>query len=242
MKGSGTFRCPVPSARARGAIPKLNPGAQPANDKLNHASPVPPESTHCRKGSAVMNRRLCRIVVSSMSAAMLFGFAGVEAGAAQASAQVPASSTVLVLPQTDPPGPCTPDEVGQSKVGPDGNTYTCLPIGSEPGGIDDTSGETGSSVAAADTISDPKSFDPNTLKGQTPQQVRDRIPADWPQSGSNTGGGEVFRDPNNPGRQIRIMPGYPKGSRSDPLTTGPYAVVSQNGVTEKIPLAGNPTF
>jgi hypothetical protein len=38
------------------------------------------------------------------------------------------------------------------------------------------------------------------------------------------------------------MPGYAEGSRPDPLTTGPYVVVSQNGVTVKIPLAGNPTL
>jgi hypothetical protein len=45
----------------------------------------------------------------------------------------------------------------------------------------------------------------------------------------------VYRDPDNFGRQIRIMPGYRPGSRADPLTTGPYAVVSQNGRTVKIP-------
>ena len=51
----------------------------------------------------------------------------------------------------------------------------------------------------------------------------------------------VFRDPANKGRQIRIMPGYPPGSRPDPVTWGPYAVVSQNGLPPvKIPLAGNP--
>ncbi|MGH3972567.1 MAG: WXG100 family type VII secretion target [Pseudonocardiaceae bacterium] len=104
-------------------------------------------------------------------------------------------------------------------------------------------GDNGSdSKGDRETISDPKKFDPGTLKGETPDQVRAGIPSDWTRSGSKTGGGEVFRDPNNPGRQIRIMPGYPEGSRPDPLTTGPYAVVSQNGVTVKIPLAGNPTL
>jgi len=50
------------------------------------------------------------------------------------------------------------------------------------------------------------------------------------------------RVPGNAGRQIRIMPGYPDGSRVDPVTLGPYAVVSQNGVVVKIPLLGNPTL
>lgn len=178
-----------------------------------------------------MNRRLCRIVVSSVSAAVLLGFAGVEAGTAQAGVQaVPRLLTASTsLPPTNPPGPCNPGEIGQTKPGPDGKLYKCVPAGADSG-------------SAKDAISDPKKFDPNTVKGQTPQQVRDRIPSDWPKSGSKAGGGEVFRDPKNPGRQIRIMPGYPKGSRPDPLTTGPYAVVSQNGVTVKVPLAGNPTL
>jgi hypothetical protein len=75
-----------------------------------------------------------------------------------------------------------------------------------------------------------------------PQQVEDSIPADWARAASKSGGGEVFREPANPGRQIRIMPGYAEETRPDPLTTGPYAVVSQNGVTVKTPLLGNPTL
>ena len=49
-------------------------------------------------------------------------------------------------------------------------------------------------------------------------------------------------DPANYGRQIRVMDGYPPGSRPDPITWGPYAEVSQNGDTIKIPLEGNPTL
>ena len=55
-----------------------------------------------------------------------------------------------------------------------------------------------------------------------------------------SGGGEVYADPAHRGRQIPIIPGYPPGSRPDPLTWGPYAEVCQNGVTTKVPLDGNP--
>ena len=50
-------------------------------------------------------------------------------------------------------------------------------------------------------------------------------------------------DPLNKGRQIRVMRGYPPGSRPDPITSGPYVVVSQLGrKAVKIPLEGNPTL
>lgn len=74
-----------------------------------------------------MNARLHHIVASSMSTAILLGFAGVEAGVAHADVPAPPSSTMLVVPQTDPPGSCTTDEIGQSKVDAEGNTFTCLP-------------------------------------------------------------------------------------------------------------------
>jgi hypothetical protein len=92
-------------------------------------------------------------------------------------------------------------------------------------------------------IGGPKEFDPNELNGLTPDQVKARIPDDWTHNPSARGGGEVFADPANRGRQIRIMPGYPPHSRPDPVTWGPYAVVSQGGKPPvKIPLAGNPTL
>jgi hypothetical protein len=91
-------------------------------------------------------------------------------------------------------------------------------------------------------IGGPKDFDPEDLHGSTPDEVRQRIPDDWVTRPSANGGGTVFSDPNNRGRQIRVMPGYPPGSRPDPLTWGPYVEVSQNGRTLKLPLAGNPTL
>ena len=91
-------------------------------------------------------------------------------------------------------------------------------------------------------IPGPKEFDPEELRGATPDQIRARIPDGWAERPSSRGGGVVFADPENRGRQIRIMPGYPPGSRPDPLTWGPYAEVCQNGMTKKVPLAGNPTL
>lgn len=91
-------------------------------------------------------------------------------------------------------------------------------------------------------IKDPRQFDPETLRGRTPEEIRRAIPENWEQSASKSGGGVVYRDPANPGRQIRVMPGYSPGSRPDPLTWGPYVVVRQNGARFKLPLAGNPTL
>ena len=100
-------------------------------------APVPPESTRRREGSAVMNRRFCRIIVS-MSVAVIAGIVAGEAGAAQASAQAgaPLRTASASFPQTDPPGYCTPDEIGQVKRGPDGKMYKCVPVGSDPGSVD----------------------------------------------------------------------------------------------------------
>lgn len=52
-----------------------------------------------------MNRLLCRIVVSAVGAASLFGFAGVSAGAAQIGAsEVPRLATVsIAFPSTNQP-------------------------------------------------------------------------------------------------------------------------------------------
>jgi hypothetical protein len=91
-------------------------------------------------------------------------------------------------------------------------------------------------------IGGPGEFDPQELRGLSPDEVRARIPDDWLHVESARGGGEVFKDPVHRGRQIRIMPGYPPGSRPDRATWGPYVVVSQNGSPVKVPLEGNPTL
>jgi uncharacterized protein YukE len=92
------------------------------------------------------------------------------------------------------------------------------------------------------TIGGPKEFDPDELRGLTADEVASRIPSDWHVRRSKSGGGIVHEDPANRGRHIRVMPGYAAGSRTDPLTWGPYVKVCQNGMAYKLPLAGNPTL
>ncbi|GIF72811.1 hypothetical protein [Asanoa siamensis] len=91
-------------------------------------------------------------------------------------------------------------------------------------------------------FANPKTFDPAALRGRSAADIRAAIPANWSSRPSKRGGGTVFEDPGNAGRQIRIMPGYTAGNRPDPLTHGPYAEVSQNGRTTKVPSRGNPTL
>jgi hypothetical protein len=91
-------------------------------------------------------------------------------------------------------------------------------------------------------IGGPKQFDPQVLQGMTMADVRASIPPNWTPRPSGSGGGYLYEDPNHSGRQIRLMPGYPQGSRPNPITTGPYVVVSQNGEKVKVALYGNPTL
>ena len=72
------------------------------------------------------------------------------------------------------------------------------------------------------------------------QEVMDSIPSDWRRAPSARGGGIVYQDPRNRGRQVRVMPGYREGTRPTPITLGPYAVVSQKNRSRKVPLYGNP--
>jgi len=84
-------------------------------------------------------------------------------------------------------------------------------------------------------------FDPKELEGLSRGQLRDLL-RDWPVGPAKRGSGVVYDDTANLGRQIRVMDGYPPGSRPNPITWGPYAEVSQNGDTIKIALEGNPTL
>ena len=136
----------------------------------------------------------------------------------------------------------TPDPLGLAPA-PNPHTYVPNPTTqTDPLGLMTCENAAGDASLGTGQILGPEDFQPGSLTGLTLDQVRNRIPSDWTRGTSKTGYGEVFRDPANPGRQIRIMPGYPLGSRPDLLTTGPYAVVSQNGMTVKVPLFGNPTL
>jgi hypothetical protein len=91
-------------------------------------------------------------------------------------------------------------------------------------------------------LGSPAEFDPTTLRGMSADDVRATIPDDWEYRPAKRGDGDIFKDPLHDGRQIRIMKGYPEGSRPNDINLGPYVVVSQNGRRLKIPLAGNPTL
>jgi hypothetical protein len=91
-------------------------------------------------------------------------------------------------------------------------------------------------------LRNPRLFDPHELRGLSKADV-ESLCKGWPVRESSRGEGIVHVDPLRNGRQIRIMDGYPPGTRPDPLTEGPYAVVSQgNGPAVKIPLLGNPVL
>jgi hypothetical protein len=91
-------------------------------------------------------------------------------------------------------------------------------------------------------LNSPRLLDPQELRGLSKADVRSLCER-WPIRDSSKGEGIVYEDPFNLGRQIRVMDGYPPGTRPDPMTEGPYAVISQNGADPvKIPLFGNPVL
>lgn len=75
-----------------------------------------------------MSRRSRRITIIVTLTAALLGSATAQAAATLASSGIPAPFIIAAFTQTEPPGPCTTEEVGQSKVGPDGEVYTCMPV------------------------------------------------------------------------------------------------------------------
>jgi hypothetical protein len=114
-------------------------------------------------------------------------------------------------------------------------------IGTEVGAIGRL--EADSTHIAMRYVDNPRLFDPQALRGMKMDNVRAGIPKTWRMTPSRRGNGHVFEDPANRGRQIRLMPGYPVGSRPDLVSTGPYAVVSQLGKQPiKVPLEGNPSL
>ncbi|MXG91921.1 hypothetical protein [Nocardioides flavescens] len=87
----------------------------------------------------------------------------------------------------------------------------------------------------------PRLTDPAAFRGLSREQVREIVP-NWPVSPARRGEGVVYRDPANRDRVIRVMDGYSPEERADPLTHGPYVVISQFGDVVKLPLEGNPVL
>ncbi|GAA5145878.1 hypothetical protein GCM10023340_15930 [Nocardioides marinquilinus] len=90
-------------------------------------------------------------------------------------------------------------------------------------------------------IGDPRRLDPHSLQGMDRRDLEDLM-SHWKSRPSSDGVGIVYEDPVLRGRQIRVMEGYPPGSRPDPITLGDYVQVSQNGDKTKVALKGNPTL
>lgn len=84
--------------------------------------------------------------------------------------------------------------------------------------------------------------EPEELKGKTPEEV-DEIMEDkgWKGEPSANEQGTRYPNPDKPGEQVRVQ----AGNRNDPnpIKRGPYVRISRNGgVSDPIPLAGNPTI
>jgi hypothetical protein len=91
-------------------------------------------------------------------------------------------------------------------------------------------------------LDNPRLLDPNELRGLSRSDIRSLCDR-WGLEPVRDGEGVKYVDPVHTGRQIRVMDGYPPGSRPDPMTEGPYAVISQNGAKPvKVPLFGNPVL
>ncbi|HEX5495989.1 MAG TPA: hypothetical protein VFX70_15580 [Mycobacteriales bacterium] len=81
---------------------------------------------------------------------------------------------------------------------------------------------------------------PASLRGATPDEVRDLIPDGWIEKPLKKGSGVRFLNPKRPGESVSIEDGWP--GHSDPLHSGPYVKISRNGIIERIPLHGNPVL
>jgi hypothetical protein len=85
-------------------------------------------------------------------------------------------------------------------------------------------------------------LDPRDLEGLSRKQIGEMLDG-WKTRPPRHGSGIVYECPINKGRHVRVMDGYPPGTRPDPLTWGPYVEVSQGGAPPvKFALEGNPTL
>ncbi|HEX9865256.1 MAG TPA: RHS repeat-associated core domain-containing protein, partial [Acidimicrobiia bacterium] len=82
--------------------------------------------------------------------------------------------------------------------------------------------------------------DLSTLRGATPDEIRQLVPEGWIELPLKKGEGVRFLNPDRPGEALMVEMGWPNAT--DPLHAGPYLRVSRDGVVDRIPLAGNPTL
>lgn len=101
--------------------------------------------------------------------------------------------------------------------------------------------DAGALTRVRSVLGDPRRFDPQLLRGMSRRDVRELLEG-WTMRPAKDGVGLAFEDPANRGRIIRVMRGYYRGNRPDPLTHGDYIAVSQNGHVTKVALEGNPTL
>ena len=90
-------------------------------------------------------------------------------------------------------------------------------------------------------VNSPRLFESKRPGGLSPKQIEKTAGMTGPSGRPARVQGIVY-ETRMPTRSSDPRDGrLPAGSRPDPITWGPYAVISQNGGTIKIPLEGNPT-
>ena len=82
--------------------------------------------------------------------------------------------------------------------------------------------------------------DLTSLRGATPDEVRELVPDTWTEKPLKKGDGVRFLNPKRPGESVSLEDGWP--GHPDPLHSGPYVKISRDGVIERIPLRGNPVL
>lgn len=142
-------------------------------------------------------RRWRRVAVMAVAVVALLSAGGVGAGAAPAVASTPAAAAAAGLLATVPPGPCDPDEVGQTRIGPDGRRYVCVPTGAQgsadgPGYVDEQADQERRDGGRSTVIGP-----------QRPAGVGE----DWVARTADNGKGIVWQSPSSTGNadSLRVM-------------------------------------
>jgi RHS repeat-associated protein len=82
---------------------------------------------------------------------------------------------------------------------------------------------------------------PEDIEGKSSEEIDDLMQGlGWNGQPSNSGGGTRYPNPDVPGEQVRVMPGYP--NQPIPVRQGPYVVISSGGNITYVPISGNPTL